>query len=680
MMSPAQPAAGRAVPLGDPSAPKPAPAGEPILTVRDLSVSFPSEAGVVNAVRGIDFDLHPGRTLGIVGESGSGKSVSSLAVMGLLPDYATITGSAKLGGVELLGKSEKEMAKIRGSEIGMIFQDPLSALTPVFTIGDQIVEAILCHQDVSRKQAWKQAVELLDLVGIPAPDKRAKAFPHEFSGGMRQRAVIAIAIATQPRVLIADEPTTALDVTIQAQILDLIKLAQKETGAATIMITHDMGVVAGTADDVLVMYAGRPVERAGVDELFANPHMPYTVGLLGSTPRPDVAGEGALIPIEGHPPVLVDLPPGCPFAPRCPVRKPECDAGEPNQRLLAGSNDHWTSCIRADEIEDGKLGGEDLFPVPELPEDRFAGVPREDREPVLEVENLVKEFPLTKGALLKRRVGTVHAVRGLTFDVREGECLAIVGESGCGKTTTLLEIMDLEPGDGTTIRLTGRDAGSMSKKQRLEARRDIQIVFQDPMSSLDPRLTIRDIIAEPLNSLGWEGDVDERVAELMRLVGLDASQIDRFPGAFSGGQRQRIGLARALATNPKLIVLDEPVSALDVSIQAGMINLLEDLKRRLGVSYLFVAHDLSVIRHLSDRVAVMYRGEFVEHGDVDDVFDDPQHPYTRALLSAIPVPDPAVERSRERVPVPEDLPTAITEDDGGSAGRPKRRLLGRSRA
>ncbi|MDO4611034.1 ABC transporter ATP-binding protein [Corynebacterium sp.] len=656
------------------------PAGEPVLSVRDLTVSFPSEAGVVTAVRGVDFDLYPGRTLGIVGESGSGKSVSSLAVMGLLPDYATIEGSAKLAGVELLGRSEKEMASIRGSEIGMIFQDPLSALTPVFTIGDQIVEAIQCHQNISRQKAWKQAVELLDLVGVPAPDKRVKSFPHEFSGGMRQRAVIAIAIANQPRVLIADEPTTALDVTIQAQILDLIKLAQKETGAATIMITHDMGVVAGTADDVLVMYAGRPVERAGVDELFADPHMPYTIGLLGSTPRPDVSGDGALSPIEGHPPVLVDLPPGCPFAPRCPVHTAACDAEEPPQRLLNGSDRHWTSCIRADEITDGKLEGRELFPAPELPEDRFAGVPREEREPVLEVENLVKEFPLTKGALLKRRVGTVHAVRGLTFDVREGECMAIVGESGCGKTTTLLEIMDLQPADGTTIRLTGRDAGSMSRKERLDARRDIQIVFQDPMSSLDPRLTIRDIIAEPLRSLGWDGDVDERVAELMGLVGLDASQIDRFPGHFSGGQRQRIGLARALATHPKLIVLDEPVSALDVSIQAGMINLLEDLKRRLGVSYLFVAHDLSVIRHLSDRVAVMYRGEFVEFGDVDDVFDHPQHPYTRALLSAIPVPDPAVERDRERVPVPEDLPTAITEDDGGPAGRLKRRFPGWKRA
>lgn len=650
---------------------------DPILSVRDLTVSFPSEAGTVNAVRGVDFDLYPGRTLGIVGESGSGKSVTSLAIMGLLPGYATISGSAKFDGVELLGKTEKEMAGLRGSEIGMIFQDPLSALTPVFTVGDQIVEAIQCHRQMSRKAAWKEAVELLDLVGIPSPDKRAKAFPHEFSGGMRQRAVIAIAIANNPRVLIADEPTTALDVTIQAQILDLIKLAQKETGAATIMITHDMGVVAGTADDVLVMYAGRPVERAGVDELFGNPHMPYTIGLLGSTPRPDVTSDDALTPIEGHPPVLVDLPPGCPFAPRCPIAVEACNAGEPPQRKLDGTDDHWTACIRADEIEDGTLGGERLFPVPELSPDRFADVPRDKRSPVLEVKNLVKDFPLTKGALLKRRVGTVHAVRGLTFDVREGECMAIVGESGCGKTTTLLEIMDLEPAEGTTIRLDGRDAGTMSASERREARKDIQIVFQDPMSSLDPRLTIRDIIAEPLQSLGWDGDVDERVAELMRTVGLDASQIDRFPGHFSGGQRQRIGLARALATNPKLIVLDEPVSALDVSIQAGMINLLDDLKRRMGLSYLFVAHDLSVIRHLSDRVAVMYRGEFVEHGVVDEVFDNPQHPYTKALLSAIPIPDPAVERNRERVPVPDDVPTAIDEDE--TANKPTRRLFGRSR-
>ncbi|KGM18712.1 dipeptide ABC transporter ATP-binding protein [Corynebacterium auriscanis] len=618
----------------------------PILSVRDLNVTFPSESGLVRAVRGVDFDLHPGRTLGIVGESGSGKSVTSLAIMGLLPDYAKVEGSARFNDRELIGLTDKQMTEIRGAGIGMIFQDPLSALTPVFSIGAQLVEAIQCHQDVSNKQAWQQAVELLDLVGIPEPDKRVRAFPHQFSGGMRQRAVIAMAIANKPKVLICDEPTTALDVTIQAQILDVIRVAQRETGAASIMITHDMGVVAGMADEVLVMYAGRPVEKTDVFNTFEDPKMPYTVGLLGSTPRVDKPNPGPLTPIQGSPPVVVDLPPGCPFAPRCPVKIEACTAEEPPFVPLTDEPSHSVACIRAAEINGSQIDGQEMYPQPQLAEDKFAGIAREEREEVLRVENLVKDFPLTKGALVKRRVGTVHAVKSVSFDIRAGECMAIVGESGSGKTTTLLEVMELNPADGATIELCGVNTATMTNKQRLEARKDIQIVFQDPMSSLNPRMTVREVISEPLRSLGYQGDIDSRVEELMGLVGLDAIHVDRFPGAFSGGQRQRIGLARALATNPKLIVLDEPVSALDVSIQAGVINLLDDLKRKLGLSYLFVAHDLSVIRHLSDRVAVMYKGEFVEQGDAEEIFSNPQHEYTQKLLKAIPVPDPRAEREK----------------------------------
>ncbi|MFI5504924.1 dipeptide ABC transporter ATP-binding protein [Corynebacterium kutscheri] len=620
----------------------------PILSVRDLTVTFPSEAGPVSAVRGVNFDLYPGRTLGIVGESGSGKSVTSLAIMGLLPDYAKIAGSVSYDGKELLGLDDKAMSKIRGNGIGMIFQDPLSALTPVFDIGTQLIEAIQAHQDVSKAQATKQAIELLDLVGIPDPHKRIRAFPHQFSGGMRQRVVIAIAIANNPRVLIADEPTTALDVTIQAQILDVIKVAQKETGAATIMITHDMGVVAGSADDVMVMYAGRPVERGDVHTIFEQPKMPYTIGLLGSTPRVDISSDEPLTPINGAPPILVNLRNRCQFANRCPIVVDACLADEPTLVSVAAEPGHEAACVRQTEIHNRMIDNQRMFPLPEMSEAKFAGVPREDREIVLEVKNLKKEFPLMKGSLIKRRVGTVKAVNDLSFDIREGECMSIVGESGCGKTTTLLEIMDLKPEDGVVI-LTGRDAGSMSSSERRKARSDIQMVFQDPMSSLNPRLTVREVIAEPLESLGYDGDINARVIELMALVGLDSSQIDRFPGHFSGGQRQRIGLARALATSPKIIALDEPVSALDVSIQAGVINLLEELKRKLGISYLFVAHDLSVVRHLSDQVAVMYKGEFVEYGDVDEIFDNPQHGYTKALLSAIPIPDPTVERNRVRL-------------------------------
>ena len=643
----------------------------PILRVRDLHVSFPSEAGVVSAVRGVDFDLHPGRTLAIVGESGSGKSVTSLAVMGLLPDYARVSGSVEFRGEELIGKSDKQMSRIRGAGISMIFQDPLSALTPVYDIGTQLVEAIQTHRDVSRKMALERAVELLDLVGIPEPEKRLKSFPHEFSGGMRQRVVIAIAIANNPSVIIADEPTTALDVTIQAQILNVIKVAQRETGAACIMITHDMGVVANIADDVLVMYGGRPVEKADVHTLFRAPRMPYSIGLLGSTPRVDQPSNEPLTYIEGNPPQLINVSNQCQFAPRCPAAIDACLAGEPPMEPVgtdsaAAPGDpapvHEAACVRAGEISDGMIGGRPLYPVPELPEDPFAGVPREEREVTLEVENLNKDFPITKGALVKRRVGTVHAVKNVSFDLRAGECLAIVGESGSGKTTTLLEIMDLQPAEGSRIVLCGEDASTFTRASRQAARRNLQMVFQDPMSSLNPRMTVKEILEEPLDALGYEGDRDARITELMDTVGLDASHIDRFPGHFSGGQRQRIGLARALATNPSVIVLDEPVSALDVSIQAGVINLLESLKRRLGLSYLFVAHDLSVVRHLSDRVAVMYKGDFVEFGDTDEIFDNPRHPYTRALLSAIPVPDPDIER--DRVPLKYTPEEAVTPPEG----------------
>ena len=408
-----------------------------------------------------------------------------------------------------------------------------------------------------------------------------------------------------------------------------------------------MGVVAGTADDVLVMYGGRPVERAEVHQLFRNPKMPYSVGLLGSTPRVDQPSSEPLTYIDGNPPMLIDVADRCQFADRCPIAIDECLAKEP-ALVPEGTDDHLVACIRRGEIEDGKIDGQPLFPAPVLPESKYAGIPREDREVTLEVENLHREFPLTKGALVKRRIGTVRAVNHISFDVRAGECMAIVGESGSGKTTTLLEIMNLEPPADSRIVICGQDASSMSAAQRRAARKNIQMVFQDPMSSLNPRMTVKEIIQEPLDALGYEGDKDARISDLMRTVGLDAKQLDRFPGHFSGGQRQRIGLARALATHPSVIVLDEPVSALDVSIQAGVINLLDSLKRELGLSYIFVAHDLSVVRHLSDRVAVMYKGDFVEFGDTDDVFDNPQHPYTKALLSAIPIPDPDAERSRVR--------------------------------
>ena len=626
----------------------------PVLSVRDLKVSFASEAGRVDAVRGVSFDLEAGKTLGIVGESGSGKSVTSLAVMGLLDENAKVSGSIVFDGQELLGKTDAQLSTIRGNGISMIFQDPLTSLTPVYTIGAQLIEALTVHRNLSIKEATARSIDLLKLVGITEPEKRMKSFPHEFSGGMRQRVVIAIAMANDPKLIIADEPTTALDVTIQAQILDLIEKAQAETGAAVMMITHDMGVVARTADDVMVMYAGKPVEQAPVRELFHQTRMPYSIGLLGAIPRVDKAEKEPLTPIKGNPPLLINLADACPFADRCPIVMDACRTSEPELLpvLTGGGEEHRAACIRANEITDGGLlGGLPVYTVREAPESPLTRLPREQRPITLEVKNLTKTFPLLKGAFLKRKVGEVHAIKGISFDVREGETLAIVGESGSGKTTTLLQIMDMVKQTEGDIVIAGTSVNDIrSHKVERALRRDIQIVFQDPMGALDPRMTVADIISEPLSAIGTpKAEAHRRVKELMDLVGLNPAHSDRFPQAFSGGQRQRIGIARALSTNPKILVLDEPVSALDVSIQAGVINLLDDLKVKLGLSYLFVAHDLSVVRHIADRVAVMYLGDFVEHGDVDDVFDNPQHPYTKALLSAIPVPDPDIERTRERI-------------------------------
>ncbi|MEV7620966.1 ABC transporter ATP-binding protein [Microbacterium sp. NPDC089321] len=630
-----------------------------VLSVRDLKVSFASEAGRVDAVRGVSFDLEAGKTLSIVGESGSGKSVTSLAIMGLLDENAKVTGSIMFDGQELIGKSDKQLSVIRGNGMAMVFQDPLTSLTPVFTIGDQLIEALTVHRSLPKKDAWNRAVELLTLVGIPEPERRMKSFPHEFSGGMRQRVVIAIAMANNPKLIIADEPTTALDVTIQAQILELMDKAQDETGAAMIMITHDMGVVAKTADDVLVMYAGKPVEHAPVRELFYRTRMPYSIGLLGAIPRVDKSEKVPLIPIKGNPPLLIDLPDACPFAARCPIAIDACVQREPDLMPIGTDGDapHTVACIRAHEIDDqGMIGGLPVYPVPVIPESTLTRIPREQRPITLEAVNLKKSFPLMKGSFLKRKVGEVQAVKGISFDIREGETLAIVGESGSGKTTTLLQIMDLVKQEDGDIRITGTSVADIrNRAQERKLRRDLQIVFQDPMGALDPRMTVWDIIAEPMLAIGMpKSEVFDRVEELMGLVGLDPAHVDRFPQAFSGGQRQRIGIARALSTNPKIVVLDEPVSALDVSIQAGVINLLDELKAKLGLSYLFVAHDLAVIRHIADRVAVMYKGAFVEQGDVDQVFDAPQHPYTKALLSAIPIPDPDIERTRERIILPVD--------------------------
>ncbi|MGH8934109.1 MAG: dipeptide ABC transporter ATP-binding protein [Egibacteraceae bacterium] len=635
-----------------------------LLEVDDLHVSFPSENGLVTAVRGMSYQLAPGEVLGIVGESGSGKSVSALAVMGLLPGHAQVTGSIRFRGVQLRALGDAELSEIRGRGISMIFQDPLSALTPVYTVGDQVAEAVRVHQRVAKDVAAKRAVDLLDLVGIPDPAARARSFPHEFSGGMRQRVMIAMAVANDPDVIIADEPTTALDVTIQAQVLEVLKTARQATGAAIVLITHDLGVVAGIADHVLVMYAGKPVETGDVDDLFAHPRMPYTIGLLGSIPRLDQGQRQPLTPIEGSPPSLVDLPAGCPFAPRCPLRIDECEQVEPALELT-GAAGHLAACHRLPQVE-ARQQAAGIFP--DMLDAQPAGARVRDERPheeVLSVRGLVKHFPLTRGSMFRRQVGTVRAVDGLSFDLRARETLGVVGESGCGKTTTILEIMSLKRPAAGEIVVLGHDTATLSVDQRRRIRRDLSIVFQDPLASLDPRMPVGEILAEPLRTHGVPAARRrERIVELLDLVGLAPEHANRYPVQFSGGQRQRIGIARALALEPKVVVLDEPVSSLDVSIQAGVLNLLERLRVELGLSYLFVSHDLAVVRHIADRVAVMYLGRIVEIGAVDRVFDAPTHPYTQALLSAIPLPDPPRERERRRVILEGDLPSPAEKIEG----------------
>ena len=635
-----------------------------LLKIQNLVTQFDTRAGTVHAVNGVNITVNEGEILALVGESGSGKSVTMLSVMGLIPQPPgkIVSGEIFFDGQDLTKLSNREMREIRGKDIAMVFQDPNSSLNPVVSVGRQITEAIRLHTDLSAAEANERAVELLDLVGIPEARERVKNYPHQFSGGMRQRVMIAMALSCNPKLLIADEPTTALDVTIQAQIVELVKDLQHRLGMAVIWITHDLGLVANLASRVAVMYAGRIVEEGTVEDIYARARHPYTSGLLESIPQLGEEVPELLQEIKGTPPDLLHLPTGCAFAPRCFHVDQSCLEGVPQLAFtdIPGQLSacwHWESLINPTELlvlspesdtvyrsSNGNSGTEDV---------------------IVKVEGLKTYFSIRKG-ILQRKVGAVKAVDGVDLTIRRGETLGLVGESGCGKTTLGRTILRLYEPEAGSILFKDTDLVALKTKDMRNIRRQMQMIFQDPYSSMNPGMRVWQIIGEPLkvHGMGSDKEIKVRAAELLKHVGLNPDHIDRYPHEFSGGQRQRIVIARALALNPEFIICDEPVSSLDVSVQAQIINLLEELQRELGLTFLFIAHDLAVVRHISDRVAVMYLGKIVELADRDTLYSDPSHPYTQALLSAVPVPDPTTAGVRKSIVLEGDLPSPAAPPKG----------------
>jgi peptide/nickel transport system ATP-binding protein len=633
----------------------------PLLEVDNLHVEFNTPRGVVRAVEGISYRVNAGEVVALVGESGCGKSVSSLAIMRLLAHTGRVTqGRILFGGRDLLALPDEAMRAMRGRDIAMIFQEPMTSLNPVLTIGYQIAEPLTIHMGMTPEAARDKAVALLQRVGIPDAERRLDQYPHQFSGGMRQRVVIAIALACNPRLIIADEPTTALDVTIQAQILKLMKDLSRDLNIAMVVITHNLGIVARYADRVNVMYAARMAEEGPAGALFAGPLHPYTAGLLRSVPRLDKVRGVRLETIDGSPPDLLAPPPGCRFAPRCTFRQPMCVETLPP--LVAVDGARASACLRAGELAAADRESE----TSKLLAAKQRDVNRDS--PLLSVRGLKTHFEVSTGyKALVRQLATVRAVDDLSFDVYRGETLGLVGESGCGKTTVGRTLLRLENATAGQITFEGNDVTKAAGDMLRAYRRKIQVIFQDPASSLNPRMKLGDIIAEPMLVYKLQPDKQAALAKvvaLLKQVGLFDYMADRYPHELSGGQRQRAGIARALAMQPSLIICDEPVSALDVSIQAQIINLLEDLQQEHHLTFLFIAHDLAVVRHVADRVIVMYLGRVMEIADRDALYREPLHPYTQALLAAVPVPDPAIEATRDVRPLQGEVPSPLAPPVG----------------
>ncbi|MCZ0939442.1 MAG: ABC transporter ATP-binding protein [Caldilineaceae bacterium] len=670
-----------------------APDSDKVLDIRDLQISFSSIAGTTRAVNGVSLDVRSGEIVGLVGESGCGKSVTIRSIVGLVPSPPALFEDGEIwlrtrrGMTETLSlhKNMKALRQIRGRDVSMIFQEPMRSVHPMMTIGKQITEGILEHEVVDPAEAYERTVEMLDLVGLPNPAAQMNRYAHELSGGMRQRALIALALVCHPQLLLADEPTTALDVTIQAQILELIRDLRERMSMSVLLITHNMGVVANLADRISVMYLGKIMETGTVDEIFKEPAHPYTQGLLASMPSLFSQPKTHLQSLRGVVPELAMVPKGCVFADRCPYVMPKCDETPPVVELRA---DHSAACwLYADGGElqgadaattkpsvsdDGTLAGSlqavEVVPSPKNEQASVAAqTPAADSGDIqLQIENVALHYPILRG-LLRRQVGTVRAVDGVDLTIRRGETLGLVGESGCGKTSVGRLVARLVEPTAGRIRF-GADGGleeitHISQKEMKRVRRAMGMVFQDPLSSLNARMNIRNIVGEPLmlHQVARGRAVDDRVGELLEMVGLRAAHQSRFPHAFSGGQRQRIAIARALATEPSFLVADEPVSALDVSVQAQILNLLLTLQQQLSLSMLFIAHDIAVVRHVSDRIAVMYLGKIVELGEAREICIRPVHPYTEALLASIPLPMPGLETLREMpkgdLPDPANPPT-----------------------